>query len=81
MLSIHLCSLVLEVGLLIFYLIHTIKNSKASDALRIALGLGHLFLSLVSMLIYYCLYLWREIPTEWVAAKTRNVNQFAESVP
>jgi len=55
MLSIHLCSLVLEVRLLIFYLIHTIKNSKASDALRIALGLGHLFLLLVSMPIYYCL--------------------------
>src|SRR5688572_18203774 len=38
MLPIHVCSLVLEVGLLIFYLVHTIKNTKASDSMRIVLG-------------------------------------------
>lgn len=32
MLPIHVCSLILEVGLLIFYLVHTIKNTKASDS-------------------------------------------------
>jgi hypothetical protein len=53
----HLCSLFLEVGLLIFYLIHTIKNTKASDAMRIVLGLGHLFLPFVAMPIYYYLYI------------------------
>jgi hypothetical protein len=76
MLPIHLCSLVLEVSLLIFYLIHTIKNTKASDAMRIALGLGHLFLPFVAMPIYYYLYVWREKPPEWAAAKRIPVEQF-----
>jgi hypothetical protein len=80
MLLIHLCSLILEVGLLSFYLIHTIKNTKASEAMRIALGLGHLFLAFVAMPIYYSFYIWRGTPPEWAAAKTRNVSQFAESI-
>jgi hypothetical protein len=79
MLPVHFCSLLLEVGLLIFYLIHTIKNTKASDSMRIVLGLGHLFLPFIAMPVYYYLYIWRENPPEW-AAKGRNVDQFAESV-
>jgi hypothetical protein len=80
MIPIHVCSLSLEVGLLIFYLIHTIKNTKASDALRIALGLGHLFLPFVAMPVYYYLYIWREHPPEWAAAIRMNRNQRAETV-
>lgn len=80
MLPIHFCSLFLEVGLLIFYLIHTIKNTKASDAMRIALGLGHLFLPFVAMPVYYYLYIWRESPPEWAAAKQVKVNERAETL-
>ena len=80
MLPVHVCSLLLEVGLLIFYLIHTIKNTKASDAMRIALGLGHLFLPFVAMPIYYYLYIWRETPPEWAAARGGKGNPFAESI-
>lgn len=80
MLPIHLCSLILEIGLLIFYLVHSIKNTKASDALRIALGLGHLFLPFVAMPIYYYLHIWRETPPEWAAVKGGKVNPFAESM-
>jgi hypothetical protein len=80
MLPIHVCSLSLEVVLLIFYLIHTFKNTKASDSLRIVLGLGHLFLPFVAMPIYYYLYIWRERPPEWAAAKRIQVDQFAETV-
>jgi hypothetical protein len=76
MLPVHVCSLFLEVGLLIFYLIHTIKNTKASDAMRIALGLGHLFLPFVAMPIYYWLYIWRENPPDWAAGNQRNVEHF-----
>ena len=79
MLPIHFCSLFLEVGLLIFYLVHTIKNTKASDPMRIVLGLGHLFLPFIAMPIYYYLYLWRENPPEWAAAKRMKVDQFAET--
>ncbi|HUE97652.1 MAG TPA: hypothetical protein VMN99_00275 [Anaerolineales bacterium] len=79
-LPIHFCSLFLEVGLLVFYLIHTIKNTKASDSIRILLGLGHLFLPFVAMPIYYYLYIWRENPPEWAAMKGRKVDQFVENV-
>jgi|SRR5688572_23210592 len=79
MIPIHVCSLSLEVGLLIFYLIHTIKNTKASDAMRIALGLGHLFLPFVAMPIYYYLYIWREKPPEWATVQQRSVDQFAQN--
>jgi hypothetical protein len=79
MLPIHVCSLSLEVMLLIFYLIHTFKNSKASDSMRIVLGLGHLFLPFVAMPIYYTLYIWREHPPEW-AAKRIHADPFAETV-
>lgn len=80
MLPIHVCSLFLEVGLLIFYLVHTIKNTKANDSMRIVLGLGHLFLPFVAMPIYYYLYIWKENPPEWAAAKRIQADQFAESV-
>lgn len=77
MLPLHVCSLFLEVGLLIFYLVHTIKNTKANDAMRIALGLGHVFFPFVAMPIYYWLYIWRETPPDWAAAKQRDGDQFA----
>jgi hypothetical protein len=80
MLPIHFCSLLLEVGLLIFYLVHTIKNTKASDSMRIVLGLGHLFLPFIAMPIYYYLYLWRESPPKWAAAKTRKFEQLSQNV-
>jgi hypothetical protein len=80
MFPIHFCSLFLEIGLLIFYLVHTIKNTKASDSMRIVLGLGHLFVPFAAMPIYYYLYIWRESPPEWAAAKRINVNQLAEIV-
>ena len=79
MVPIHVCSLSLEVVLLIFYLIHTIKNTKASDALRIALALGHVFLPFVAMPIYYYLYIWRENPPEWATVNPRKTNQLGES--
>jgi hypothetical protein len=80
MLPVHVCSLFLEVGLLIFYLIHTFKNTKASDAMRIVLGLGHLFLPFVAMPLYYYLYIWRGNPPEWAAVRARKIDQLGESI-
>ena len=79
-LPLHVCSLLLEVGLLIFYLIHTIKNTKASDAIRIALGLGHIFLPFIAMPIYYYLYIWRENPPVWAGVQRGNVDQLTQNV-
>ena len=80
MLPVHFCSLFLEVSLLLFYLIHTFKNTKASDSLRIVLGLGHLFLPFVAMPTYYYLYIWRENPPEWAVGKVRQINGLAKNV-
>src|SRR5215211_2745924 len=80
MLPVHVCSLFLEVGLLIFYLIHTFKNTKASDSMRIVLGLGHLFLPLVAMPVYYYFYIWRDNPPEWAAGKVRQIDGLAKNV-
>ena len=80
LLPIFFCSFFLEVALLVFYLVHTLKNTKASESLRIVLGLGHLFLPFVAMPIYYYLYIWRETPPEWVAIKAMKVDQLAKSV-
>lgn len=80
MLPIHVCNPLLEVGLLIFYLVHTIKNTKASDSMRIVLGLGHLFLPFVAMPIYYYLYIWKENPPEWAAVKESKVDQLVRSI-
>ena len=78
LLPIHVCSLSLELGLLIFYLVHTIKNTKASDSMRIVLGLGHLFLPFVAMPVYYYLYIWKENPPEWAAAERIRKDQLAD---
>lgn len=80
MLPFHVCSLGLEVGLLIFYLVHTLLNKKASDALRIGLGLGHLFLPFVAMPVYYYLYIWQDSPPEWAIAKTTQIDGLAQNV-
>jgi hypothetical protein len=79
MLPIHLCSLSLEVALLIFYLIHTIRNTKASDSMRIVLGLGHLFLPFVAMPVYYYLYIWRENSPGWASARAKETDPVGEN--
>jgi len=63
----------------LFTQIRSRKNTKANDAMRIALGLGHLFPPFVAMLIYHYLYIWREDLPAWVAARTRKVEELRES--
>jgi hypothetical protein len=61
----HCLTFVLQIGLLIFYLAHIIKNTAASEVLRIILGVGIFFMPYLAMPFYYYLYIWREIPPEW----------------
>jgi hypothetical protein len=77
---VHLCSLLLEIGLLIFYLVHIIKNPKVDNTFRVLFILGHLFLPFIVMPVYYYLYIWLESPPEWARAQTRKVTQQMESV-
>ena len=43
--------------------------------MRIALGLGHLFLPFVAMPIYYYLYIWRGTPPERAASKAGQLRE------
>lgn len=71
---IHLCTIFLGFGLMVFYLIHIIKNTKADETIRIILGVGNYFLPFIAMPIYYYLYIWLDSPPAWAAAKVKKVH-------
>jgi hypothetical protein len=64
----HFLTIFLQFFLDVFYLIHVIKNTTASETLRIILGVGPFFLSFIAMPIYYYLYIWRDQPPDWAIA-------------
>ena len=63
-------TIVNQLALMVFYLIHVVKNSAAEESVRIVLGLGFFFMTVVAMPVYYYLYVWRETPPEWAAGET-----------
>jgi hypothetical protein len=65
----HCLTLVIQLALMAFYLFHVIKNTAASDLLRVILGVGIFFMPLLAMPVYFCLYIWTEQPPEWARAK------------
>ena len=67
----HFCTIFLMIILLVFYLIHVIKNTEADENVRIILGIGIFFLPFISMPIYYYIYIWRENPPKWAVAKDK----------
>ncbi len=58
-------TIALQMFLLVFYLIHIIKNTVASESLRMIFGVGNFFMPFVSMPIYYCLFIWLDRPPVW----------------
>ena len=62
---VHCLTILLNFALIPFYLIHVIKNTAASETVRIILGVGIFFMGFVAMPVYYYLYIWREQPPEW----------------
>ncbi len=61
----HCFTMLLQFVLMAFYLIHVIKNTKASETVRIILGLGCFFMPFIAMPIYYYIYIWLETPPAW----------------
>lgn len=59
-----------QLALTAFYLVHAIRNASAMQAIRIILGVGSFFLSVVAMPIYYYLYIWRDRPPAWALARS-----------
>lgn len=68
----HCLTMFLQMGLMVFYLVHVIKNTIASETLRIILGVGLFFMPFVSMPIYYYLYVWLDEPPEWARQQPGN---------
>ncbi len=61
----HCLTMMLSFGLLVFYLIHIIKNVTASETARIVLGVGIFMAGFIAMPIYYYLYIWSDNPPAW----------------
>ena len=64
-LPVHCLTILLYMALIVFYLIHVIRNTNASETIRIILGVGIFFLPFVAMPIYYYLYIGRDQPPIW----------------
>ena len=61
----HCLTMLLQMGLMGFYLVHVIKNTVALDTLRIILGVGLFCMPFIAMPVYYYLYVWLDEPPEW----------------
>lgn len=59
-----------QLGLMIFYFVHIIKNRGGSELLRILLGLGVYFLPYVAMPIYFLIYILPTTPSTWAMEAT-----------
>ncbi|RPI91312.1 MAG: hypothetical protein EHM40_16115 [Chloroflexi bacterium] len=71
----HFCTIFVGLGLMAFYLVHVIKNTRGNETIRIILAIGNYVMPFISMPIYYYLYIWLENPPEWAAAKVSKTDQ------
>jgi hypothetical protein len=80
-LPLYCLTFLLQLGLMAFYLTHLYKNEVISETWRIIMGLGIVFMSLVTMPAYYYLYLWLEEPPKWTQSKNRKkIDQVVKSL-
>jgi hypothetical protein len=56
----HFLTIFLIWGLMIFYIIHVVKNRSLSKDQRILWIILLVFLNILGMLIYFFLYIWKE---------------------
>lgn len=65
----HCLTAVIQFILMGFYLFHIIKNTLASDVIRVILGVGIFFMPYFATPIYYYFFIWRNFPPEWALSK------------
>lgn len=65
-----MCITFLQLGLMIFYIIHIVKNKAGAEVYRILTAIGLYFLPFFAMPFYYLVYIWPEEPPEWALEKT-----------
>lgn len=59
------CTVALYFPLLIFYIVHLIRNQASSDTLRVVIAIGLWMLPFVAMLVYFFTYIFPEVPPAW----------------
>lgn len=57
-----------QIGMLVFYIAHIMKNKAASEVLLILLGAGIYFLPFFAMPAYYLIYILPNEPPDWAIA-------------
>jgi len=65
----HCFTAILSMGLIIFYIIHAIKNTIASDIMRVVLLIGIFFMPFIAMPVYFLLFVWMDNPPRWAMAE------------
>lgn len=58
----------LRVGMMVFYIVHIVKNKTASEILLILLGIGIYFLPFFAMPAYFLIYILPDHPPDWAMA-------------
>jgi len=58
-------TILLLFGMITFYVAHAVKNTVASEAVRIILAVGTFFIPFIAMPVYYYLYIWQDTPPSW----------------
>lgn len=60
----HCLTILITLGLMVFYMAHIVRNTLVSDNLRVIFGVGVFLMPYLTMPIYYYYFIWREdIPT------------------
>ncbi len=55
-----MCFSSIQLGLMIFYVVHEIKNNALSENSKILFVLGTFFLPYIGMTVYFIMHLWKE---------------------
>jgi hypothetical protein len=59
----------LRITLLVFYTYHLIKIQEGNDLLRIILALGNYLIPIISMPVYFFIFIWPERIPEWACQR------------
>ena len=74
-----MCTSFLALGLYAFYITHIILNKTGADVFRVVFGIGMLVLSIITMPLYYFIYILPDNPPKWTQAE--NSPQVVTQIP
>ncbi len=81
LLPVHCLTLIVQLALMGFYLFHVIKNTLASDLVRVFSGIGVFFIPFLAMPAYYIIFILPDQPPVWALAKATKPSPDLEQTP